>query len=362
MPNFTLFLGQSQIYTQLVDVVGIAILAVICGARGWEDIELWATQRKQWLRTFLGLPNGIPSHDTFARVFSILDPVAFEKCFSRWSKTLRGNLKGELIGIDGKTVRGSFDRASGSSAIHVVSAWVSSRGISLGQEKVTDKSNEITVVPQLLDKLDIEGAIITADAMNTQTAIVSKVIEKKGDYVFCVKGNQPTLHQEIQDFFARCEATAFPINHRYFETTDKGHGRIEIIRYWQTDELFSIESKGNWKGLATIGMVQAQRIVGDKIAKETRYFISSKSLDGEIFSSAVRSHWSIENSLHWCLDVSLEEDSCRIRAKNAAVNFSVLRKIAVNLLKKECSNKWSLKQKSKVASWNNSYLIRLLLG
>jgi len=348
---------------KLIDILVIAVSAVICGARGWEDIEIWGNQREQWLKTFLELPNGIASHDTFARVFSILDPVSFEKCFSLWARSMRKNLHGELIGIDGKTVRRSFDGATGKSAIHVVSAWMSERGISLGQEKVKDKSNEISAVPKLLDKLNIEGTTITADAMNTQTAIIAKVVERKADYVFCVKANQPTLHNEIKNLFLACEKGGFQgVNHHYFETTDKGHGRIEIRKYWQTDHLVSIESKGNWKGLSSIGMVQSERIIGENRTQETRYFISSLELDGEAFSRAVRSHWSIENSLHWCLDVSFEEDSCRIRVKNAAENFSLLRKIAINLLKKELSERRSLKQKSKIAAWNNEYLITVLVG
>lgn len=348
---------------KLIDILVIAVSAVICGARGWEDIEIWGNQREHWLSTFLELPNGIASHDTFARVFSILDSKAFEECFSSWARSMRRNLDGELIGIDGKTVRRSFDKATGKSAIHVVSAWMSERGISLGQEKVQDKSNEISAVPKLLDKLNIEGATITADAINTQTAIVAKIIERKADYVFCVKANQPTLYEEIKSLFSECEKKSFrEVNHHYVETTDKGHGRIEIRKYWQTDELTSIQSKGNWKGLNSVGMVQSVRIIGQNQTQETRYFISSRLLEGENFSRAVRSHWSIENSLHWCLDVSLEEDSSRIRTKNAAENFCLLRKIALNLLKKEPVEKRSLKQKSKIASWNNEYLITVLLG
>lgn len=348
---------------KLIDILVIAICAVVCGAEGWEEIERYGQAKFEWFKTFLELPHGIPSDDTFARVFSIIDPVEFHKCFSAWVAVMKESLKGLTVAIDGKTLRHSFDTATGKNAIHMVSAWVVENQIVLGQLKVDDKSNEITAVPKLIDMLNIGGSTVTTDAMNCQTQIAAKIIDKGADYVFCLKGNQGTIHGEVKEFFEFCEKEKFKeVPHDYFETTDKGHGRIEIRKYWQTNDIAWLDDRGNWKGLTTIGMVNSERIIGEKSTSETRYFLSSKKVDAEKFAESVRGHWGIENGLHWCLDVGMGEDDSRIRRKNADENFAVLRHIALNLLKQETSKKCGIKAKGKLCCWDNDYLLKVLWG
>jgi predicted transposase YbfD/YdcC len=348
---------------KLVDILVIAVCAVICGAEGWEEMERYGLSKLEWLKTFLELPHGIPSDDTFARVFSIIDPLEFQRCFAAWVAAIRESLKGLTVAIDGKTLRHSFDRATGKNAIHMVSAWVVENQVILGQLKVDEKSNEITAVPKLLDMLDIRGATVTTDAMGCQTEIAAKIVDKGAHYVFCLKGNQGTAHSEVRDFFSFCQKEKFKdVPHGYFETNDKGHGRVETRKYWQTSEIGWFEDKDRWKGLTTIGMVTAERLIGDKTTSETRFFLSSMPVDAEKFSQPVRGHWGIENGLHWCLDVGMGEDACRIRKKNADENFAVLRRIALNLLKQEKTEKCGVKSKGKLCCWNNNYLLKVLWG
>lgn len=347
----------------LMDILTISIGAVICGAEGWVDIYDFGVENEQWLRSYLQLPHGIPSHDTFARVFSILDSETLEKVFIQWTAALQKVTQGQIVAIDGKTLRGSFDKVLGKRGIHLVSAWVVESQIVLGQLKVDEKSNEITAVPKLLDLLNIKGSVVTMDAMGCQTDHTEKIIAKQADYLLSLKGNQGDLHKEVNHYFeSLSNEDRKNLSHDFFETTEKGHGRIEIRKYWQTNDIDWIVDKEKWKGLKTVGMVEATRILGDKESAEKRYFISSLSLNSEKFAGAVRGHWGIENSLHWSLDVGMGEDLSRIRMKNAAENFGVLRRVCLNLLKKEKSRKRGLKGKSKIASWNKNYLLQVLIA
>jgi predicted transposase YbfD/YdcC len=347
----------------LVDILAIAICAVICGAEGWGDIEEFGLCHEERLGTFLELPFGIPSHDTFARVLSILNPEAFEKCFMAWTQALHELSDGRVIAIDGKTLRGSFDKATGKGAIHLVSAWAVENQVVLGQVKVDEKSNEITAVPKLLALLNLRGAIVSMDAMGCQKDHARQIFRGGGDYLFSLKGNQGTLHEEIRMFLEDSRKDSFrDVRHGFFETTEKGHGRIEIRRYWQTDQLDGLESCEGWVGIKTVGMVEATRIIGETSTTEVRYFLSSLPNEAEKFAQAVRGHWGTENGQHWCLDVGMGEDACRIRMRDAAENFGVLRRIALNLLKKEKTTKRGIRAKAKKAGWDRNYLIRVLLG
>lgn len=362
VPDPRLARGQRH---RLLDIMVIAVMAVICGALGWTEIEAWAESCEDWLKTFLELPHGIPSADTFARVFSIIDAESFQRCFSKWACAVNEASGGKLIAIDGKTIRRSFNRAAEKSAIHLVSAWSVENQIVLGQVKVDDKSNEITAIPRLLDMLTLKGTTVTIDAMGCQTAIALKIIDKGGDYVFSLKGNQETIHEEVKGFFEDERQTGFKnLNHDTWEITEKGHGRIEERLYFQTSEVNWMEDKGKWKALSSIGMVDAKRTIAEKTSEETRYFLSSLSQDAEKFAGAVRGHWSIENGLHWCLDVVMNEDQSRIRIKNAAENFSVLRRIALNLLKKAPHKKKriSMRLKGRWCGWNHDYLLKVMFG
>ena len=349
----------------LLDIMMIAICAVVCGSRGWTDIEEWAQAHEKWLSTFLELPHGIPSADTFARVFSIIDGEQFQKCFSQWAQAVNQASGGKLIAIDGKTIRRSFNVAAEKSAIHLVSAWSVENQVVLAQVKVTDKSNEITAIPRLLDLLNLKGTTVTIDAMGCQTDIASRIVAKGGDYVFSLKGNQETIHQEVSKFFEGARKSEFKeLNHDTWEITEKGHGRIEERVYRQSAEVDWLDGKGKWKGLRSIGMVDAKRIIEEKITAETRYFLSSLAQDAEKFAKAVRGHWSIENGLHWCLDVVMNEDQSRIRIKNAAENFAVLRRIALNLLKKAPHKKKriSMALKGRRCGWDHDYLLKVLFS
>jgi predicted transposase YbfD/YdcC len=336
---------------------------LLCGSEGWEDLEEFGLQNEQWFKTFLDLPHGIPSHDTFARVFSILDSQQLEECFVHWTQALQQSTEGKLIAIDGKMLRRSFDTATGKKAIHLVSAWVVENQVILGQVKIEDKSNEITAVPRLLDFINVKGSIISMDAMGCQTAHAEKIIKKGGDYLFSLKGNQGTLNDEVRLFLEDAKKNEFKdIHYDFVETTEKGHGRIEIRKYFQTDEVDWFEDRDSWTGLKSFGMVESTRIIGDKTTTETRYFISSLPCNADKFAAAARGHWGTENGQHWCLDVGMREDESRIRIGNASENYGVLRRIALNLLKKEKSSKRGIRAKSRIAGWNREYLLKVLLN
>lgn len=345
----------------LIDIVAIAICAVICGADTWVDIESYGNEKQDWLSGFLALPNGIPSHDTFARVFARLKPEQMQQCFLSWVNSVSALIQGEVIAIDGKTLRHSYDNSQGKGAIHMVSAWAVSNRLVLGQLKVEEKSNEITAIPKLLDVLDLSGCIVTIDAMGTQTEIAKKIVAQGGDYVLSLKGNQGNLHEDVQQLFESARQINFVgIEHSFHQSTHSNHGRIETRRHWTLSEVGALIDSHKWQGLSSVGMVEAQRCINGKSSLEIRYYISSLASEAKRFGEAVRSHWGVENSLHWVLDVAFEEDDCRIRKANAPQNFAILRHIALNLLKQEKTAKGGVKAKRLKAGWSNAYLAKVL--
>lgn len=346
---------------KLIDIVILTICASICGSEGWEDIEEYGHTKYDWLKSFLELPHGIPSHDTIRRLFIRLDPKEFQRCFMEWVKAASGAISGQVVAIDGKTLRRSHDRGAGKKAIHMVSAWAFEMNLVLGQVKTDEKSNEIAAIPELIDLLNLKGCIVTIDAMGCQKDISRKIVKGGGDYVLALKGNQGTLHDDIKLFLEDAKLSNFKdITHSYHETTDGDHGRIEIRRYWVVSDIDWLPGKHLWEGLKSIGMVERERHIGEKITCETHFYISSLTCDAKKFGYVVRNHWGIENSLHWTLDVAFREDECRKRAGNAAENFAVLRHITLNLLKNETSLKKSIRAKRLKAGWDNSYLEKVL--
>lgn len=345
----------------LTDIIVISICAVICGAEGWEDIEEFAEARKEWFEGILELPGGIPSHDTIGRVFARLDPKEFEKGFIKWVETLREKLA-EVVSLDGKVSRGSHNKATGKKAIGMVSAWAHDNRLVLGQIKVEDKSNEITAIPELLRMLDLKGCIVTTDAMGCQTEIASQIVSQEADYVLAVKGNQGTLHSEIKQYFDWALKDKFKqTEYSYHETTDGGHGRIEVRRCYSSSDLSWFADKEKWAGLRSIAMVEAEReVLGGEKSIERRYYISSLDSDAQKIGRAVREHWGVENSLHWVLDVTFREDQSRIRKDNAPENMAILRHMALSLLKQESTTKKGVRAKRLKAGWSDSYLLKVL--
>lgn len=348
---------------KLLDILVIAICAVICGADSWEDIELFGHAKYEWFKGFLELPHGIPSHDTFRRVFARLDAEQFQNGFVEWIQAVDELTGGQVVAVDGKTLRRSHDRSQGKKALHMVSAWAVENRLVLGQRKVDDKSNEITAVPELLDMLEIAGCIVTMDAIHCQTQTVERIIEKQADYVLPVKENQGRLHETLRDLFDNPEEMRW-VDCDYHKTVNKGHGRIEIRECWSTsdpDYLRYIDERlADWKDLQSIAMVQAERRIGEERTVKRRYFISSLESNAQQLLQAVRTHWEIENKVHWVLDIAFREDDCRVRKGNGAQNFVVLRHIALNLLRRETTAKCSLKAKRKKAGWDNDYLLKVL--
>lgn len=341
---------------ELNDILLIGVISVICGADSWNEMELYAQEKEAFLRSFLKLPNGIPSHDTFNRVFSAIDSKQFELCFIEWVKTLAELTDKEVIAIDGKTIRGAKSKGK-KSPIHMVSAFACVNNLVLGQVKTDEKSNEITAIPELLELLSIKDTIVTIDAMGCQTDIANKIIEKGADYILAVKGNQEQLLENIQDEFRFAKTTDINIH----ENVD--HGRIETrICSCITD--FSFISKDNrWANLNTIIRIESTREFKNShkdTEKSTRYYISSMTANSQVFQNAVRSHWAIENKLHWTLDVAFSEDASRKRTGNATQNFSILTKIALNLLKKDTKTKVGIKSKRLKAAINNQYMLKIL--
>ncbi len=354
---------------RLVDILTIGLCAIICGADGWTDMETFGRAKAPWLRTFLALPSGIPSHDTFGRLFARLDPAAFERCFVAWVRAVAPETLGHLVAVDGKTLRGSHDRARGQAPLHLVSAWAAASGLVLGQVAVDDKSNEITAIPTLLRLLDLEGCLVTIDAMGCQTAIAAQIVAQGGDYVLALKDNQPTLHDEVRHAFAQARADGFAIyaasDYDYARTVDSDHGRLEIRRHWTLRDpelLAHLDPAGRWAKLRGIGLVEAERHVGATVTVEQRYYLLSAPLRAAAFGQAVRSHWGIENRVHWVLDVSFGEDACRVRADHGPRSLAVLRHLALNLLRQECSRRGSIATKRFTAALDETYLARVLAG
>jgi len=343
----------------LLSVIAITILASVCNADGWTEVELFGQSKQKWLETFLDLPHGIPSHDTFGRVFQVIDPEEFREGFRSWTQALCEKVEG-VVAIDGKTVRRSKDGALGKKAIHMVNVWAVGNGLALAQDKVDDKTNEITVIPALIELLELEGNIVTIDAMGCQTNIAQTIIDQQADYVLAVKDNQPTLWEDIADSFEHILPNATIAHHR---TVNKGHGRIEVRECWVTADpeirAFMNDYK-TWPGLTSLVKVTSQRQENDTLSRETRYFISSLPPDAELLLRCVRAHWQIENSLHWVLDMAFREDESRVRKGHAAQNLAVLRQLTLNLLKQDTSVKAGIVAKRKRAGWDHDYLLSLL--
>ena len=346
----------------LQDILTIAITAIVCGADGWVQVAEFGRCKREWFQTFLDLPNGIPSHDTFGRVFAMLDPLAFEKCFMKWVAALAEATQGRLIAIDGKTLRRSLDTAHDKAAVHMVNAWCQANHMVLGQLATDAKSNEITVIPKLLEMLDIKDAVVTIDAMGCQKKIAEKIVAQGGDYILQLKGNQGGLHEETVMLFDEClRDDCHGIAYTTAATTNGGHGRIEERRIWATEEVEWFAEREKWKGLQSLIRVQAKRTVGKENSCENRYYISSlPAKDARKLLAYIRGHWGVENNVHWCLDINFREDDCRIRQGHAAENLARLNRIALNLLKAEKTNARGIKTKRLCSGWDNDYLLKVL--
>ncbi len=348
-----------------LDIVVIAVLATLCGADTWNEIESWGIAFKDWLSTFLALKNGIPSHDTFNRVFQMIDPEEFHRFFLEWIQEVVSEVKG-VVSIDGKTVRRSRDEKNAKKAIHVVSAWAGELSLVLGQEKVDEKSNEINAIPELLKKLAIEGCTVTIDAMGTQKKIAGQIIDKQANYILQVKGNQETLEKEIAEYF---EKEVFPQKKKgledrglYFKDICNDHGRFETREYYvETDIRWMVDAQKDWKGLNGIGACRSKVEENGCVTTSTTYAIfSDPEMTAEKYGKCKRSHWQIENSLHWCLDIAFNEDQSRMRKGYAAENMNILRHMCLNMLKQENTCKMGIKGKRKKCGWDHEYLMKVL--
>jgi predicted transposase YbfD/YdcC len=348
----------------LGDILALALCAVICGADGWVQVAEFGRCKQKWFQTFLDLPNGIPSHDTFGRVFAALDPVAFEECFRKWIDDLATASAGRLIAIDGKTIRRSLDAANGQAAIHLVSAWCAANHLVLGQVATDAKSNEITAIPELLKLLDLNGAVVTIDAAGCQKKIAEQIVDQGGHYLLQLKGNQGSLHQETVLLFDQCLTDdCHGVSYTTAKTLEKGHGRIEERQLWATSEVNWFAEKDKWKNLHSLIRVQAKRTVGQETSTEYRYYISDLSLsDAPGLLAYIRGHWGIENNVHWSLDLNFREDERRIRQGHAAENFSRLSRLALNLLQAETTLKVGIHTKRLCCGWDHDYLLKVLTG
>ena len=345
----------------LVDVISIAVCGVIVGCSGPSAIERWARAKKEWLKEVLALPNGIPSRDCIRRILCALKPEAFQTCFQSWMASLLSEDQDKTVAIDGKALRRSHDRTAGLGPLHMVSAWASEDGLSLGQVATEEKSNEITAIPALIDRIDVKGAIVTIDAMGCQKEIAKRIVDAKGDYVLAVKDNQPKLHQAIKELFSdERQGDLLKMPHREHQTSDRGHGRKDERCYVLAKIPRDFPLRDQWPGIKAVGMaVRVTEKSDGTTSGDVRYFISSRYLSGKRFGQAVRGHWGIENSLHWVLDVTFDEDQSRTRNRHMADNLSWLRRFAISLLKRHPS-KHSIKGKSQIAVWNNEFLMQVL--
>lgn len=354
----------------LLDIMVIAVCTLLCGGETYNDMEDFGYAKEDWFKTFLRLPNGIPSHDTFNRVFAALDPKTFLDCFLQWTQALRETVDKEIVALDGKALRRALNKDD--QFKYIVSAWAESNNMVLGQIKVSDKSNEITAIPELLRVLELSGCIVTIDAMGCQKKIAKEVIEADADYVFSLKGNQETVHQEVRSFLDACitdsrakrlskaDKLKLDRHFQHCELVDGDHGRIETRRYYQSDDLAWFADRNKWEGLRSVGVVESVREVEGEATTERRYYLSSLPLDVPTMARAVRGHWGIENKIHWVLDVSFREDDSRARSGYAAENLATLRRLALNMLKKERTKKRGIKGKQLNAGWDHAYLLRLL--
>jgi len=348
----------------LENVITIAILAVICGADGWVDVERYGKAKKDWLTTFLDLEKGIPSHDTFGRVFRWLDEEAFRSRFVQWTASIYQQTQGEVVAIDGKKLRRSQEKCKGREGIWMVSAWASENRLVLGQKKVDEKSNEITAVPDLLAQLDISGCVVTLDALNTQTAIAKQIVAADADYILAVKKNQGTLYEDLEMLFDGFEENLYQsVSYQTAQTTNEGHDRQEYRQVWVvTDPEYHayLRQGTRWAKLTSLVKLTTVRLTATKTETTTRYFISSWQASAQAFLNAIREHWQIENGLHWVLDIAFREDESRIRKDHAPQNMAVLRHLALNLLKQDTSVKVGIAAKRKMAGWDNDYLLKVL--
>lgn len=346
---------------QLIDIVIITICAVFAGADDWVEIANYARAKEDWFKTFLELPGGIPSHDTFGRVFSLIAPEEFGRCLSSWIREIFPVSSEGIIAIDGKTARRSHDRANGKSAIHMVSAWAVEDHLILGQVKTEDKSNEITAIPELLKIIDVEGCTVTIDAMGCQKEIAKEIVKQGADYVLSLKGNQGNFHKEVELLFEDAKKNDYKdLPHDTYINVDGGHGRVETRSCTTIGDVDWFDEKSKWPKLTTFGMVESQREIGDHITQETRYFISSLPNDAKRFAEAVRGHWGIENGLHWCLDVAFREDDSRVRKGHGPTNLAIINRFALSLIKQDPSRKVGVKASRKRAGWDQGYLLHLL--
>lgn len=351
----------------LIDILTIAVCALLCGAEGFNDMEAFGKAKYDWFKTFLRLRNGIASHDTFNRVFAALDPKQFQECFLRWTQSLRQAVVGEIVALDGKALRLAMEKGKG--IPYIVSAWAQENRLVLGQLKVNEKSNEITAVPELLRALELKGCIVTLDAMGCQKKIAGEIVDAGADYVLALKGNHETVHEEVQTFLDaaiqrdadRRASGQSPVDKLdYYATVEKSHGRIETRRYWHSADLDWFADLALWKDLQSVGVVDSTRDIQGKISRERRYFLCSLPRDAARFAKAVRGHWGVENQVHWQLDVSFGEDHSRARTGHAAENLATLRRLALNMLKRDTTKKRGVRGKQKIAGWDNTYLLHLL--
>jgi predicted transposase YbfD/YdcC len=353
----------------LLDIVAITLCAVICGADGWVDVATFGRVKEAWLRTFLALPGGIPSHDTFGRVFALLDPDEFRRCFLSWAQAVVGAPGDQVVAIDGKTLRRSHDRRGGKGALHLVSAWATANGLVIGQVATDAKSNEITAIPALLKLLALEGSTVTIDAMGCQTAIARQLVTQRADYVLALKDNHPQLHERVRLAFSDAGAavgTTLPLAGLKPHTTrEKGHGRSERRRCLAIGDpayLAFIDPDGAWPNLKSVVLVESTRRIGTTASTEARHYLSSLPADAKALSAAIRSHWGIENRLHWVLDVAFREDDCRVRVGHAPENLAIVRHFALNLLRQEPSRRASVATKRLCAALDDTYLRSVLNG
>ncbi len=355
--------GAQGVEHPFLSIVMIAILATIGGARGWEDIETYAESHEGWLGTFLALPNGVPHADTYRRLFERIEPKALERCFLGWIEQIVKATGAQVIPIDGKTLKGSYDRTKRQSSLHLVSAWASEHRLLLGQVKVESQTNEIKAIPALLELLDISGCIITIDAMGTQHEIARQIVAKGADYVLCLKANHPTLWAQVKAWFEQAQAKGFEgIKHSYDQRVEAGHHRREHRLVWAVPltEMGPLHEVGQWAGLQTVVMVKRVRRLWNKTTQEVMFYLSSLPCDAGRIGRAIRAHWGIENQLHWVLDVTKSEDASRIRSGHGPENMALLRRIAVSVLNQESSKKRSLRQKAKRAAMSPDYMLNVL--
>jgi predicted transposase YbfD/YdcC len=354
---------RREVTYPLINIVMIAVCAVICGADDFVSIAHFGRMKRDWFSRFLDLSSGIPSHDRFNAILGALKPSEFEKCLLSWITALHEITAGQIVAIDGKTLRRSFDKASSKSAIHMVSAWATTNHISLGQVVVDAKSNEITAIPKLLEIIEVSGCLITIDAMGCQTEIAQAIVDADADYVLAVKSNQPTLHDGIMNFFDdHMEDNFSRTKVSQHATTEEGHGRQDTRSYFVCPIPKDLPDAKRWPKLAAIGVAISDSLRGDKPSNEVRFYILSQRLSARRFATAVRSHWAIENHLHWQLDVTFQEDQSRLRVGHADTNFSIMRRTALSLLKNNQSKKMGIKNKRLAAGWDEDYLLEVLLG